>query len=391
MNTPFLKKYRELEPPPSSHLVAIARAAFAKGDVDFLCFGESDLSSPRAAIDSIKIAVEDAKNTRYPDIRGLPVLRNALAEYLTALHKKRVDEERIQVTASGMAAINVAFSAVVKPHDKVVIHGPAWPNVNNLAKLRGAHVEEVTLTQEAGRFSLDMNRLEEALCGASAFFLNSPNNPTGWTASDEDLREILRLCRLHGVWLVADDVYSRIYYGDRRAAPSVLDFANPEDKVIVCNSFSKTWAMTGWRLGWMVVPKGSRDVFTEIVELTHSAVTPFTQVAALAALQDTEFVDTFRSYCERGRSIVGSALQDIDAVEYASPQGAFYAFLKIRGLKNSYELAMKLVRDHDVAVAPGSAFGIAGEGCLRLCFAKHPDQLERSIRRLRDGLVSLGS
>lgn len=378
--------HRALEQPPSSHLVAIARAAFGKGGVDFLCFGESDLASPAAAVDALRQAVGDVQHTRYPDIRGLPALRAGLASYLSGLHRHAVAEERIQVTASGMAAINVAFSAVVKPGDRIVLVGPAWPNIANLARLRGAEVDEVRLMPGENGFRLDMDVLAHALQGAGAFFLNSPNNPTGWSASLDELAQILALCRRLGVWLVADDVYSRLYY-DAPAAPSVLDLAAPDDRVIVCNSFSKTWAMTGWRLGWMVVPQGSRDIFTEIVELTHSGVAPFSQAGALAALGDTAFVDRFRRYCAQGRDIVTAALQGLDGVYCAPPPGAFYAFVRIDGLRNSYEFALRLVHEHGVAVAPGSAFGPAGEGHVRLCFAKQPAQLMRAVEQLRDGIV----
>lgn len=383
MNRPA---HRALEQPPGSHLVAIARAAFAKGDVDFLCFGESDLPSPRSAVDALKAAVEDPQHTRYPDIRGLPALRAGLAAYLSGLHQRGVAEERIQVTGSGMAAINVAFSAVIKPGDRVVLLGPAWPNIANLAKLRGAAVDEVRLTPTAAGFRLDLQALEGALKGAGAFFLNSPNNPTGWTASASELDYILQLCRRHGVWLVADEVYSRIWYG-ATAAPSVLDLAEPDDRVIVCNSFSKTWAMTGWRLGWMVLPQGNRDVFTEIVELTHSGVAPFSQAGGLAALADVAFVESFRRYCAQGRDIVTAALEDLDGVHCSPPPGAFYAFVHIDGLRNSYEFALRLVHEQGVAVAPGSAFGPAGEGYVRLCFAKHPAQLERAVEQLKAGLA----
>src|ERR1035437_1435160 len=233
---------------PGSRLLEVARLAFATPDVDFLCFGESDQPSPRVARDAA-VAALDAGETKYPDVRGLPALRAALAAYLTGLHARPVSETRIQVTASGMAAMNIALTAVVRAGQRVVLHEPEWPNIANAALSRGATVETIDLIAlEDGRFRLDLDRLDTMLAGARAFILNSPNNPTGWTATLAELQAILAICRRHGVWLISDEVYSRLIYDDTPAAPSVLDVATPDDRVIVVHRFSKTWVMTGWRL-----------------------------------------------------------------------------------------------------------------------------------------------
>jgi aspartate/methionine/tyrosine aminotransferase len=371
---------------PGSRIIEVARLAFATPDVEFLCFGESDQPSPRAARDAA-VAALDAGETKYPDVRGLPALRAALARYLTALHARPVDETRIQVTASGMAAMNIALAAVVRAGQRVVLHEPEWPNVANAALSRGATVETIDLIAlQDGRFRLDLDRLDSMLAGARAFILNSPNNPTGWTATLAELEAILAICRRRGVWLISDEVYSRLVYDGAPAAPSVLDVATPDDRVIVVNSFSKTWVMTGWRLGWMVLPEGARDAVTEIVEVTHSGVAPFIQQAGIAAIGDTATVAAFRAHCARGREMAGTALSGLNGVRYASPVGAFYAFLGVEGLRDSLSLAKRLVTDHGVAVAPGIAFGAAGEGFLRVCYAQSAERMERAMNRLRDGL-----
>ncbi|RDV00640.1 pyridoxal phosphate-dependent aminotransferase [Trinickia dinghuensis] len=369
----------------ASQLVRVAREAFRRRDVDFLCFGESDHPAPQSAVAALKQALDDGE-TRYPDIRGLPALREALADYLTALHRRPVSETRIAVTASGMAALNVAFSALLRPNDAVVVISPSWPNPVNLATLRGAKIREVVLTYGESGFALDMDLLDQALAGARVLFLNSPNNPTGWCARDAELTAILELCRKHGAWIVADDVYSRLVYDGREAAPSMLDHAQSGDKLIVCNSFSKAWAMTGFRVGWLVMPDGLRDEIGEHVELTHSAVAPFSQRAALAALADCEFIPKFRAYCAAGRSIVEDALSGIRGLRYRSPDASFYAFAHLDGIEDSEALAMRLVRDHQVAIAPGSAFGAGGEGFIRLCFAQSPTRLHRAMARLQQSL-----
>lgn len=371
---------------PGSRIVEVSRAAFALPDVDFLCFGESDQPSPESAR-AAAIAALDAGFTRYPDVRGVPALRKALAEYLTGVHAKPVAEERIQVTASGMTAVSVALAATVTAGQRVVLHSPAWPNICNAARLRGAQVDELDLVGEPdGRFHLDLDQLDAMLDGARACILNSPNNPTGWTATSEELAAILQIARRRGVWLISDEVYSRLVYDGAPAAPSLLDVAEPDDRVIVCNSFSKTWVMTGWRLGWLVLPDGVRDAVTDIVEVTHSGVAPFVQQAGIAAVHDTDAVDRFRAHCATGRELASHALAGINGIRYTAPAGAFYAFVGVDGLTDSLDLAMKLVTRHRVAVAPGSAFGAAGEGSLRICFAQSPERMERAMQRLRDGL-----
>jgi len=254
-------------------------------------------------------------------------------------------------------------------------------------RLRQAEVVEMGLTAlPDGRFSMDFNRLDALLEGARAFILNSPNNPTGWTATLAELETIVALCRKHGVWLISDEVYSRLVYDGSTAAPSVLDVAEPDDRVMVANSFSKTWVMTGWRLGWLVVPEGARDAVTEIVEATHSCVAPFVQHAGLAAIADTATVEGFRAHCARGRELASAALAGLNGVRYAAPIGAFYAFVGVDGLTDSLGLAKRLVVRHGVGVAPGIAFGDAGEGHLRICFAQSVERMERAMGRLRDGL-----
>jgi aspartate/methionine/tyrosine aminotransferase len=371
---------------PGSPIVEVSRLALATPDVDFLCFGESDQPSPPPAREAA-IAALDAGLTRYPDVRGLPALRSAIAAYLSGLHAKPVAEERIQVTASGMAAVSIALAAVVRAGQRVVLHSPSWPNIANAVRVRGAEVAELALTAKRdGGFRLDLNQLDTMLEGARAFILNSPNNPTGWTATPDELRAIRDIARRHGAWLISDEVYSRLIYDGSPAAPSLLDIAEPDDRVIICNSFSKAWVMTGWRLGWLVLPQGARDAVTEIVEVTHSGVAPFIQEAGIAALRDAATVRRFLAHCAAGRKLAGEALDGLNGIRYAAPPGAFYAFVGVEGLKDSLGLAKRLVTNHRVAVAPGVAFGAAGEGFLRICFAQSAALLERAMQRLRNGI-----
>jgi aspartate aminotransferase len=370
-----------------SHIITVSRAAFARPDTDFLCFGESDVAAPKVAHDALAEAMR-AGQTRYSDVRGLPALRQALADHLSLQHALPVAEGRVQVTGSGMAAVNVAMAAVLKPGDRLVHLTPAWPNSANAARMRGAEVEEFSLDVTAeGGFRLDLERLAARLAGARAVWVNSPSNPTGWTASAQEMRAILEICRAIGIWLISDEVYNRLVYDGPRAA-SILDFCTPDDRVLVVGSFSKGWAMTGFRIGWLIVPEGTRDSFTELVEITHSGVAAFVQAAALAALGDSAFVEDFRRYCAAGRAMTVAALSGVARVRFAAPPGAFYAFMGVDGLSDSLGLALRLVHQHGVAVAPGCAFGAGGEGHLRLCFAQSPALLARALGRLSEGLRS---
>jgi aspartate/methionine/tyrosine aminotransferase len=186
--------------------------------------------------------------------------------------------------------------------------------------------------------------------------------------------------------MISDEVYSRLVYDGRAAAPSMLDIAEPDDRIIVCNSFSKAWVMTGWRLGWLVAPEGTGERIVDIVEAVHSGVAPFTQRAGLAAIGDTAAVERFRAHCATGRTLASEALSGLNGIRYQPPVGAFYAFVAVDGLHDSLDLAKKLVTRHGVAVAPGVAFGAAGEGWLRVCFAQSAGLMERAMQRLRDGL-----
>ncbi len=371
-----------------SHIITVSRAAFARPDTDFLCFGESDVAAPAVAHAALAASMT-AGETRYSDVRGVPALRAALAAHLSARHGRPVDEDRVQVTGSGMAAVHVAMSALLRPGDRLVHLTPAWPNSLNAARMRGAEVEEFALTPtEAGGFRLDLDRLADRLAGARALWVNSPSNPTGWTADAAELQAIVGLCRNTGTWLIADEVYNRLVYDGAAQAASVLDICPPAERVVVVGSFSKAWAMTGFRIGWLVVPAGTRDSFTELVEITHSGVASFVQAAALAALADTAFVERFRTYCAAGRGLTAEALAGLDRVRFTAPPGAFYAFFGIDGLEDSLGFALRLVHEHGVALAPGCAFGAAGEGHLRLCFAQSPALLARALERLRGALIA---
>ncbi|MBL8670961.1 MAG: pyridoxal phosphate-dependent aminotransferase [Alphaproteobacteria bacterium] len=346
-------------------------------------YGESDLRSPDAAVAAAKQAL-DAGETRYTVNAGIPDLRAALAEHLSGVHAMPVAPARITVTSSGMSAIATVMQTLVGPGDNVVLVVPLWPNADASVRLQGGEPRRVELRADReGRWHLDLDAVFAACDERTrALFVNSPNNPTGWMATAEELAALVAFCRERRIWLIADEVYSRIVYAGK-AAPSVLDHAAPDDPVLGVGSFSKSWAMTGWRLGWLVHPPAIGDVLSNMIQYTTSGAPAFVQHGALAAVRSGEAkIAEMRKYCADGRTRVTEALGRLNRVRYAEPDAAFYAFFQVDGEASSMELAKRLVSEARIGLAPGTAFDPSCEGWLRLCFAQSPARLGQGLERL---------
>ncbi|HYM03164.1 MAG TPA: pyridoxal phosphate-dependent aminotransferase [Stellaceae bacterium] len=369
---------------PFSKIGQVAMPALGDPGVIPLWFGESDVPTPGFICDAAATALR-AGETFYTFKRGVPELRRTIARYLTGLYAKPVASERIIVTSSGMSGIMLMCQALVEPGDNIVIVSPVWPNINDAVTVMGGEARAVALSPAtSGGWRLDIDRLMAA-CDARtrAIFVNSPNNPTGWTMRRDEAVALLAFTRRRGFWLIADEVYGRLVYDGTAAAPSLLDLAEPEDRVVVVNSFSKAWAMTGWRLGWLVAPKEIQDVADTLVELNTSGAPTFLQHAGIAAIRDGEgFVAEMLACCRRGRDLLVNGLQRFPRVDVAAPDGAFYAFCRVDGLTDSLGFAKEILARAKVGVAPGSAFGLGGEGHLRLCFASAPERLSQALERL---------
>jgi aspartate/methionine/tyrosine aminotransferase len=282
-----------------------------------------------------------------------------------------------------MHGIMLAMQALIDPGDEVAVVAPVWPNVFAAAKVMGGVPREVAMTLGAEGWTLDLERLFAA-CGPRTrmIFLNSPGNPTGWTISREDMARVLDFARSRGLWVVSDEVYARLTYTGR-PAPSMLEVAGPEDRVIVVNSFSKNWAMTGWRLGWLTAPAFLGPHLEKLVQFSTSGTAGFVQMAGLAAIEQGEpFVAEMVERCRQGREIACSALETLPRVRLVRPDAAFYAFFAVEGTTDDVALAKRIIDEAGVGLAPGSAFGEAGRGFLRLCFASAPDTLNRAMDRL---------
>lgn len=369
----------------TSRIREVANAAMGRSDVAAFWFGESDQPTP-GFIREAAIAALGRGDTFYSHNLGTPELRAELSVYLSRLHGTDIGPERIAVTSSGVSALMLTAQMLITPGDRVAVVTPVWPNVAELPRILGAEMVRVPLAVKQGRWQLDLDALLAALTpGTRALYLNSPNNPTGWTIDAGMLEVVYRHCRERGIWLIADDVYERLSFGNRAAAPSVLPLADPEDRVISVNSFSKAWTMTGWRLGWMVAPAPFVGELTKVVEYNTSCAPMFVQAGAQAALSGGRCeatVGEMKSRLAASRDLLIGGLRRHAAIEVPEADGAMYAFFRIRGIEDDMHLARDLIDKVGLGLAPGSAFGPEGAGWLRWCFAASPEKILDGLERL---------
>ena len=383
-----------------SQIREVANAGFGVADVLPFWFGESDRVTPAFIRDAASAALA-AGATFYTHNLGIAPLRAALADYVSKLHGP-TSSDHIAVTSAGVNALMLAAQLVVGAGDRVVAVTPLWPNLVEIPKILGAHVETVALGYGERGWQLDLEQLLAALTPDTKMLLiNSPNNPTGWVMSREEQRAVLAHCRRHGIWIVADEVYERLYYADpeagvesahSRTAPSFLDLATRDERVICVNSFSKAWLMTGWRLGWIVAPASLMDDLGKLVEYNTSCAPAFVQQAGIAAVQQGErFTQELVLDLKASRDHLVRALSAVPGVDVKAPPGAMYVFFSMPGASRSLELCKAMVREVGLGVAPGSAFGPQGEGFVRWCYACDTARLDAGVERLKRFLAQHGS
>ncbi len=377
----------EIRDLPASRIREVANAAMGRGDVLAFWFGESDEVTPEVAREAAIASLRQGE-TFYSHNLGIPELREALAACLSGLHRP-VSPERIAVTSSGTSALMLAAQSLLSPGDEVVCVTPVWPNITAQPEILGAQVVRVPLQPDQGAWRLDLQALRAAVTPLTrVLLLNAPSNPTGWSLSRDEQAALLQHCRRTGTWIVADEVYERLWYGPGACAPSFLDLAEPDDRLLVVHSFSKSFLMTGWRLGWLVMPEGWAHDMAKLIEFNTSCAPVFVQRGALAALsRSAALVPDLvrRMHACRDRLVAG--LQAVPGVELSAPPGGMYAFFRVEGEPDSMALAKRLVREAGLGLAPGIAFGPEGEGWLRWCFAsRDPARLDQGVDRLRRGL-----
>ncbi|MGH6953277.1 MAG: pyridoxal phosphate-dependent aminotransferase [Alphaproteobacteria bacterium] len=371
------------ELPP--HLIRdVAHIGMKMPNAIALWFGEPDQPTPKFICDAAAKALAEGK-TFYTPNAGVSELREALAAYGSELYRVPIGVDRITVLCSGVNAIMLSMQILLDAGDNIVCPSPLWPNIEGAASVMGAAVRSVPLDFDGQRWRLDLERLEDAVDDRTrAVLVNSPNNPSGWVMSAEQQKALLDWCRSRGLWVVADEVYARIIY-DRRVAPSFLEHAEPDDRLIVVNSFSKPWAMTGWRLGWITAPPRLGPTLEIMNEYNVAGAATFAQWAGIVALKDGEafIADSVERY-RRARDLVYQRLTGHPRIRFARPEAAFYAFFSVDGVRDSLGFAKDLLKHTGVGLSPGTAFGSEWEGFFRLCYAVKPETLTTAMDRLLD-------
>jgi len=370
-----------------SRIVEVWKLGFQIPDVIGLWVGEGDLPTPAFICDAAAEALKRGE-TFYTHKRGIPELRQALIDYHQRIYRIRLADDRIAVTSAGMNAMMLAMECLVGPGDNAVCVTPVWPNIFATIEIMGADVRHFPLDPTPMGWQLDLDRLFAACDERTrVIYLASPGNPSGWVMPRAQQLALLEFARKRGLWIVADEVYARIVYDGALAAPSFLELAEPDDALVVVNSFSKAWAMTGWRIGWMIMPARLTEVVDKLIEFNTSGAQPFLQRGCVAALTQGEpFVTEMVARYRTGRDLVLQRLGGMRRVHIVRPEAAFYTMFAVDGVTDSLAFAKHLVTETRVGLAPGSAFGPGGEGHLRLCFAASLDRLSQAMDRLEPAL-----
>ncbi len=380
---PLLRSLRkEAREAPESGIVELFNYGRGRPGLIPLWAGEGDLPTPRFIFDAAVASLNEGE-TFYTAQRGIPDLRDALARYHERIYGRAFPAERFFITGGGMQAIQIATRMTAGEGDEVLVPTPTWPNITAAIGIAGAVSVPVPISLGNGGWMLDLDRMFDAASERTrAIFINSPANPTGWTASPDELAAILAFARDRGLWVIADEVYHRFYYAAARA-PSFHDIAEPEDRILFVNTFSKNWAMTGWRIGWLSTSAALGQTVENLIQYATSGVATFMQRAANVALDaGDDFVAMQVARARAGRDIVCAGLAATGRVRFAEPAGAFYLFFAVDGEDDTRALAMRLVDEADIGVAPGTAFGDAGKGYLRLCFAGSTKRMTEATGRL---------
>ncbi|AWN45316.1 aminotransferase class I/II [Methylobacterium terrae] len=353
-----------------------------------LWIGEGDLPTPPFIVEAAHRAML-AGHTRYATSLGIPRLREALSAYHARHWGVTVSADRFAVTAGGMNAIMQAAQALLEPGDEIVIPSPAWPNLAEAVRITGGVPVTVPYrVQGDGRFALPLADIAAAITPRTrVIVVNSPSNPTGWTMPLPEMTALRDLARARGLWILSDEVYAHFTYGNA-IAPSFLQICTEDDRLIVTNTFSKNWAMTGWRAGWLIAPRGLAATFAKLGQYNTTSIPTFIQHAAVTALEEGDgFIRQMVGRCAESREILVEGLSRLPGVTVSVPEGAFYLMARVTGpgtprTETSLEIAFRLLEEAKVGVAPGTAFGPEGEGFVRLCFAVSPSLAREAVARL---------
>lgn len=361
-----------------------------------LCYGESDMPTPAFICEAAHEAAL-AGHTFYTHTAGSAQLREAIAAKVDELHRVRYSTAEIMATVGASMAIYAAIRAFVGRGDNAIIISPAYAIFSNGVLMSGGEPRAVPLARDGNRFQLDVDRVRRAIdAGTRMLIVNSPSNPTGWVTSDDEQRALVAVADEHDLMLLSDEVYERLIYDEPKGsspqdswvAPSFSRIAGNRDRLIVVNSFSKTYNMTGWRLGWAQAPERVIKTMYKAVEFMTSNPTAMVQQAGIVALRDGEmYIRELREHYAARRQQVKAALDALPGVSLPDPQGAFYAFPQIDAASDSTAFTAALLRETGVALAPGVGFGHDGEGYIRVCFASTEATVRDALSRLRNFVI----
>ncbi len=368
----------------NNQIVKIADLARDDPNVIKLWIGESDLATPDFITEATITALRDGY-TRYTYSLGLPLLREALARYHQRHWQVEIDPSRFSPTVGGMNAMVQVFQALFAPDDELVIPCPTWPNIMEVTNIVGGRVVPVAYDiDNSGNVTLDLDRLFAAVTPKTkAIAINSPANPTGWVMPDEDMVRVRDFVRERDIWLIADEVYAHFVYETPAPASSFLQLCEPDDRLMVTNTFSKNWCMTGWRSGWVIFPSGMSKLFDRLSQYNTTSTPTFIQRGCIAALDaGDEFIKLQVERCRHSCEIFYQALRELSNVTVYQPKGSFYMWFAVDGATDGYDLAVRALKETSIGIAPGSAFGPGGERFLRLCFAIDPTLAEEAVERL---------
>jgi aspartate/methionine/tyrosine aminotransferase len=364
-----------------------ARALEAQGrDIIHLEIGEPDFDTPRHIVEAGKQALDQGW-THYGPTQGLPELREAIASYICRTRGIRVGAEHVCVVPGGKPIIFFPLMALLEPGDEVIYPNPGFPIYESMINFLGAKPVPIPLVEDRG-FSFDLNVLKDSLSPKTKMLiLNSPHNPTGGVIPAADVRAIADMVRDRDLMILSDEIYTRIYFDEEPL--SITTLPGMLEKTIILDGFSKTYAMTGWRMGYGVMPTWLVDPVNKLMVNSNSCTASFTQRAGIAALngpQDdvTKMVEEFR----RRRDAFCAGLNTLPGFRCAIPGGAFYAFPNIQGTRwKSKELADALLQKAGVACLSGTAFGAYGDGYLRFSIANSYEKLMDAVERIRKFLA----
>jgi aspartate/methionine/tyrosine aminotransferase len=311
-------------------------------------------------------------------------LREAIAAKVRELHGATYRPTEVMSTVGATAAIFTAVRTFVGRGDNAVVISPAYAIFTNAVIMSGGEARAVPLARQPRRFRLDLERVEHAIDERTRMLIvNSPSNPTGWVITEDEQKALCALAERHDLIVLADEVYERLVF-ERALASSFASVSPSKDRVIVVNSFSKTYNMTGWRLGWALASEGTIRQMYKAAEFITSNPAAMVQQAGIVALRDGEpYIGELREHYAERRAQVKTALEGMPGVTLLEPEGAFYAFFQIDGVTDSTAFTARLVRETGLALTPGAAFGEGGEGYVRLCFAASERTVTEALGRLR--------